>query len=187
LRFQSGPRRRDDGAAARDGKRTDLGPSRTRVDKPTLSDAGIDKHLANRYGDTGKGQVGSNAYQLLTGSLLGLGAADSIIEIIAKIWSGQQDLNLRPEVPKTSALPGCAIPRFFARVAIMRGECGQGRPCVYTATCAQVPPLSNGRQVASATPRLLPGVGSTPSNATPCQTPIGCDGGSDRGPTGLWR
>ena len=26
-------------------------------------------------------------------------------------WSGQQDLNLRPEVPKTSALPGCAIPR----------------------------------------------------------------------------
>jgi len=37
-------------------------------------------------------------------------------------------------------------------VAIMRGECGQGRPCVYTATCAQVPPLSNGRQVASATP-----------------------------------
>ena len=49
---------------------------------------------------------------------------------IAKIWSGQQDLNLRPEVPKTSALPGCAIPRFFARVAIMRGECGQGRPRV---------------------------------------------------------
>src|ERR1700756_676777 len=27
-------------------------------------------------------------------------------------WSGQQDSNLRPEVPKTSALPGCAIPRF---------------------------------------------------------------------------
>src|SRR5882757_2176255 len=26
-------------------------------------------------------------------------------------WSGQQDSNLRPEVPKTSALPGCAIPR----------------------------------------------------------------------------
>jgi RES domain-containing protein len=59
----------------------------------------------------------------------------------------------------------------------MRGECGQGRPCVYTATCAQVPPLSNGRQVASATARLLPGVASTPSNATPCQTPIGCDRG----------
>src|SRR5580704_5899732 len=26
-------------------------------------------------------------------------------------WSGQQDLNLRPAVPKTAALPGCAIPR----------------------------------------------------------------------------
>src|SRR5215471_10359572 len=26
-------------------------------------------------------------------------------------WSGQQDSNLRPELPKTSALPGCAIPR----------------------------------------------------------------------------
>jgi hypothetical protein len=26
-------------------------------------------------------------------------------------WSGQQDLNLRPGVPKTPALPGCAIPR----------------------------------------------------------------------------
>jgi hypothetical protein len=95
---------------------------------------------------------------------------------VAKIWSGQQDLNLRPEVPKTSALPGCAIPRFFARVAIMRGECGQGRPRVCTATCAPVPPLSNGRQVASATARLLPGV-AAPSNATPCQTPIGCDRG----------
>ena len=26
-------------------------------------------------------------------------------------WSGQQDSNLRPGVPKTPALPGCAIPR----------------------------------------------------------------------------
>ncbi len=26
-------------------------------------------------------------------------------------WSGQQDSNLRPEVPKTSALPDCAMPR----------------------------------------------------------------------------
>lgn len=30
------------------GKRTDLGPERTQVDKPTLADAGIDKHLADR-------------------------------------------------------------------------------------------------------------------------------------------
>ena len=36
------------------------------------------------YGDTGTGQIGaSNAYQLLTGPLLDLGAAASIIEIIA--------------------------------------------------------------------------------------------------------
>jgi hypothetical protein len=27
------------------------------------------------------------------------------------LWSGQQDSNLRPAVPKTAALPGCAIPR----------------------------------------------------------------------------
>src|SRR5262249_28811049 len=26
-------------------------------------------------------------------------------------WSGQQDSNLRPAVPKTAALPGCAMPR----------------------------------------------------------------------------
>ena len=30
---------------------------------------------------------------------------------IKRLWSGQQDLNLRPAVPKTAALPGCAIPR----------------------------------------------------------------------------
>ncbi len=28
-------------------------------------------------------------------------------------WSGQQDSNLRPVVPKTTALPGCAIPRYL--------------------------------------------------------------------------
>src|SRR3954467_3570115 len=27
-------------------------------------------------------------------------------------WSGQLDSNQRPAVPKTAALPGCAIPRF---------------------------------------------------------------------------
>ena len=26
-------------------------------------------------------------------------------------WSGRQDSNLRPTVPKTVALPGCATPR----------------------------------------------------------------------------
>src|SRR5580692_6623207 len=33
-------------------------------------------------------------------------------DVIQRVsWSGQQDLNLRPAVPKTAALPGCAIPR----------------------------------------------------------------------------
>ena len=27
------------------------------------------------------------------------------------MWSGRQDSNLRPSVPKTDALPGCATPR----------------------------------------------------------------------------
>ena len=27
-------------------------------------------------------------------------------------WSGRQDSNLRPPVPKTGALPGCATPRL---------------------------------------------------------------------------
>lgn len=38
---------RDAGKMAQ-GKRTDLGPVATQVDSPTLSDAGIDKHLADR-------------------------------------------------------------------------------------------------------------------------------------------
>ena len=28
------------------------------------------------------------------------------------MWSGRQDSNLRPTVPKTVALPGCATPRL---------------------------------------------------------------------------
>src|ERR1700731_125462 len=30
-----------------------------------------------------------------------------------EFWSGQLDSNQRPAVPKTAALPGCAIPRFI--------------------------------------------------------------------------
>ena len=33
------------------------------------------------------------------------------IEKYTKIWSGRQDLNLRPLDPQSSALPGCATPR----------------------------------------------------------------------------
>ena len=29
----------------------------------------------------------------------------------AGIWSGREDLNLRPPAPKAGALPGCATPR----------------------------------------------------------------------------
>ena len=31
--------------------------------------------------------------------------------MLPKKWSGRQDSNLRPSVPKTDALPGCATPR----------------------------------------------------------------------------
>src|SRR4051794_2535083 len=48
-------------------------------------------------------------------------------------WSGQQDSNLRPAVPKTAALPGCAIPRSVENTCLVRAErseskaLGQGR------------------------------------------------------------
>ena len=32
-------------------------------------------------------------------------------------WSGRQDSNLRPTVPKTVALPGCATPRLKRRLS----------------------------------------------------------------------
>ncbi len=32
-------------------------------------------------------------------------------QIMLKQWSGREDSNLRPTVPKTVALPGCATPR----------------------------------------------------------------------------
>ena len=39
------------------------------------------------------------------------GTSESLIENVQQYWSGQQDSNLRPGVPKTPALPDCAIPR----------------------------------------------------------------------------
>src|SRR6185437_13028367 len=30
-----------------------------------------------------------------------------------EVWSGREDLNLRPPAPKAGALPGCATPRHF--------------------------------------------------------------------------
>ena len=41
------------------------------------------------------------------------------------IWSGREDLNLRPPAPHAGALPGCATPRlvstFFAIAALKSG------------------------------------------------------------------
>ena len=34
------------------------------------------------------------------------------VELTQLKWSGRQDSNLRPPVPKTGALPGCATPRL---------------------------------------------------------------------------
>ena len=31
--------------------------------------------------------------------------------LFLEVWSGQQDLNLRPSAPKADALPDCAMPR----------------------------------------------------------------------------
>ena len=69
------------------GRRTDLGPSRTQVDKPTLSGAGINEHLADRaweYAATPeRGRLAlrclPSAYRITTGSL----TTNSILEIIA--------------------------------------------------------------------------------------------------------
>src|SRR5918995_2938702 len=36
-------------------------------------------------------------------------------------WSGRQDLNLRPPVPQTDALPGCATPRPVPRKTPRQG------------------------------------------------------------------
>ena len=36
-----------------------------------------------------------------------------------ELWSGRQDLNLRPSAPKADALPGCATPRLFQLLVII--------------------------------------------------------------------
>ena len=43
------------------------------------------------------------------------------------IWSGREDLNLRPPAPKAGALPGCATPRLgvhslFAKINHPKAE-----------------------------------------------------------------
>ena len=68
------------------GGRTDFGPSRTQVEKPTLSDAGINEHLADRareYAATPvRGRLAlrclPSAYRSTSGSL----TTNSILEII---------------------------------------------------------------------------------------------------------
>ena len=61
--------------------------------------------------------------------------------MIGFFWSGQQDSNLRPAVPKTAALPGCAIPRGTG------GGCWiHVSPAASKAT--QPPPLSTSKSTA---------------------------------------
>ena len=50
---------------------------------------------------------------------------------LSGIWSGQLDSNQRPAVPKTAALPGCAIPRSLENDVDTRlslGRQGNRRP-----------------------------------------------------------
>ena len=46
------------------------------------------------------------------------------------LWSGRQDLNLRPPAPKAGALPDCATPRLPAGFVHYRigPACGRGDP-----------------------------------------------------------
>jgi hypothetical protein len=44
------------------------------------------------------------------------------------VWSGQQDLNLRPSAPKADALPDCAMPRSLFRRASYAGAPCRGKP-----------------------------------------------------------
>src|SRR5207237_7114650 len=41
-----------------------------------------------------------------------------LLHIQLFIWSGQLDSNQRPAVPKTAALPGCAIPRSILGIDV---------------------------------------------------------------------
>ena len=44
---------------------------------------------------------------------------------VAQIWSGREDLNLRPLAPQASALPGCATPRPERKPRHVRGRVGE--------------------------------------------------------------
>ena len=60
------------------------------------------------------GLAGAGLHRSLCG-LVDAGRHDlslALTVVMPRHWSGQQDLNLRPGVPKTPALPGCAMPRL---------------------------------------------------------------------------
>lgn len=63
-------------------------------------------------------------------------------------WSGREDSNLRPTVPKTVALPGCATPRTWCYLA---GEPSREKrkPSHRRERCRPVPPRA-GQRAASA-------------------------------------
>ena len=103
------------------------------------------------------------------------------INLLSFLKSGRQDSNLRPPVPKTGALPGCATPRFigFAFRMIEVGAtgfepattCSQNR----SATGLRYTPLKltnnfcddeSGRQDSNLRPPV-PKTGALPGCATP--------------------
>ena len=43
-----------------------------------------------------------------------------ILGEVSSKWSGRQDLNLRPSVPKTDAIPSYATPRFYGALDKIR-------------------------------------------------------------------
>lgn len=52
--------------------------------------------------------------------MTGVSACEMYLSPQKKGWSGQQDLNLRPGVPETPALPNCAMPRRCSTWAFSR-------------------------------------------------------------------
>src|SRR5688572_12227646 len=80
-------------------------------------------------------------------------------------WSGQQDSNLRPEVPKTSALPGCAIPRIIPILAEIHGLSGSGNNAASGAQLVIASAYANGMNN-----------NSPPSSSAKADDPVNADG-----------
>jgi hypothetical protein len=49
------------------------------------------------------------------------------------VWSGREDLNLRPPAPKAGALPGCATPRRLVRSDVSKTDPSERRVSIWFA------------------------------------------------------